>query len=199
MNRKNKLVCGHGINDYDGAMSISGRDIPSYTHWHSMLGRCYDPKCQAKYPTYIGCTVCQEWLLFSNFKKFYDENYKEGFVLDKDILKIGNKVYSPETCRFVPVYLNSLLIDSGAIRGDLPLGVSSLKPSIKSHRINITYRARCSNGYRKPITKIFKTVEEAQEWYSITKKSIVKEQAIRAFLDNAIKTDVYLALVRRDF
>jgi viroplasmin and RNaseH domain-containing protein len=63
----------------------------------------------------------------------------------------------------------------------------------------VTYRASCSNGYGERIDKTFKTVEEAQAWYSETKKHIVKEQAQRAFLENAIKTDVYLALVRREF
>ena len=93
---------------------------------------------------------------------------------------------------------NTLLTDHGAARGNLPLGVTAEKPN--NHRkINTTYRAKCSDGYGKQITKTFKTVEEAQSWWSITKKKIVKEQAIRAFLDNAIKTDVYLALVRRDF
>lgn len=42
-----------------------------------------------------------------------DENWKphmEGWHLDKDILLKGNKVYSPETCAFVPAKINSLLI-----------------------------------------------------------------------------------------
>lgn len=132
-------------------------------------------------------------------KKFYDENYKEGFQLDKDILKIGNKIYCQEYCRFVPNYLNSLLIDHGAARGDLPLGITANKPNIKTRKINTTYRAECSTGYGDHISKTFKRVEEAQKWYSITKKRIVKEQVIRAFLENAIKTDVYLALVRREW
>lgn len=194
-----KLIYGVGINDYDGSIKIDGKIITSYLCWQNMLNRCYDPKCQAKNPTYIGCTVCEEWLLFSNFKKFYDENYKSNLQLDKDILKIGNKIYSPQYCRFVPQYINKLLTDSGAARGNLPLGVTALKPSIKSRRINITYLAKCKNGYGKCISKTFKTISEAKNWYSITKKKIIKEQAIRAFLDNAIKSDVYLALVRREF
>lgn len=57
-------------------------------------------------PTYEGCTVCDEWLYFSNFKKWFDENYIEGFQLDKDIIIRGNKVYSPQTCCFVPKEIN---------------------------------------------------------------------------------------------
>ena len=48
------------------------------------------------------CSVCEEWKHFSNFKKWFDENYIEGFDIDKDILIKGNKVYSPEACSFVP-------------------------------------------------------------------------------------------------
>lgn len=199
MRKKNKLVCGVGENDYDGSVGTSGHMIPSYHCWNNMLNRCYSAKCQVIHPTYIGCIVCEEWLLFSNFKKFYDDNYKKGFVLDKDILKIGNKIYSPEYCRFIPVYLNSLLADSGAARGDLPLGVSALKPSIKSSRINITYRAQCNDGYGELIKKAFKTISEAQTWYSITKKRIVKEQVFRAFDNNEILSDVACALLEREW
>lgn len=199
MKAKNKLVCGIGINDYDGSMRINGKRMLSYACWHSMLNRCYSAEYQTRFPTYIGCSVCEEWLLFSNFKVWYDENYKPRFQLDKDILFPGNKVYSPETCRFVPQYLNSLLTDRGAARGEYPLGVMALKPGSIQGLINTSYQAQCNNGYGKQIRKTFKTIEEAQHFYSITKKRVVKEQAIRAFLDNAIKTDVYLALVRREY
>lgn len=45
--------------------------------------------------------------------------------LDKDILVAGNKIYSPETCLFVPNRINSLLI-RGVKTGPLPLGVSMM-------------------------------------------------------------------------
>lgn len=189
MRVKNKLVSGVGINDYDGNVYIHRQAISSYNCWRDMLQRCYSPICQIKHQSYIGCSVCDEWKYFSNFKKFYDLNYRNGFDLDKDILIEGNKIYSPETCVFVPQYINLLLVDCKAASGDLPLGVMA------NHH---SYLAHCCD-YNKRITKTFKTIEEAQNWYSITKKRIVKEQATRAFLDNAIKTDVYLALVRREF
>lgn len=197
MRTKNKLVEGVGINDYEGSVKENGKPIKSYNVWRLMIRRCYCIKALGRNPTYVGCSVYPEWLSFSNFKKWFDENYVEGFVLDKDILVKGNKVYSPETCRFVPQYLNNLLIDSGRSRGELPLGVVELNKDNQKGRINSTYRAQCSNGYRRRLTKTFKTLPEAVAWYSATKKQVVKEQAQRAFLENAIKTDVYLALVRR--
>lgn len=183
--RVNSVVQGLGKRD----INIDTHDI-CYIRWNSMLQRCYSSECQIRNKTYVGCTVCEEWLLFSNFKQWFDENYIEGYELDKDILVEGNKVYSPDTCRFVPSYINTLLVQCNSARGDLPLGVT---------RNNKSYMTQCSNSMGIRVTKTFKTIPEAQSWYSETKKQVVKEQATRAFLDNAIKTDVYLALVRREF
>ena len=193
-----KLVSGVGINDLSENVIVNGVALQFYNTWNHMIQRCYSEKCQLKQPSYIGCSVCDEWKHLSNFKKWYDENYKEGFHLDKDILIEGNKVYSPATCRYVPRYLNNLLNDNSASRDELPKGLSEQKP-IYGRRVTSSYQARCNNGYGKQTYKTFKTIPEAQEWYSATKQRIVKEQATRAFLANEIKTDVYLALVRRKF
>jgi len=49
----------------------------------------------------------------------------EGNQLDKDFLATESpgKLYSPETCCFVPSWLNSLFTDSAAKRGEWPQGV----------------------------------------------------------------------------
>ena len=191
MNRKSKLVCGIGINDY-GSVTINGKLIKSYTVWKDMIRRCYNYKCQKRNPTYIDCYVCPEWLYFSKFKVWFDDNYVPGFDLDKDILIQGNKEYGPNVCRFVPHYLNSLLLDRGNFRGQYPLGVCKCKQ-------RSGYLMQCNDGNGKQIKKYHKTVEEAVADYSVTKAKVVKQQAIRAFLDNSIKSDVYLALVRRSW
>lgn len=159
--------------------------------WHNMLSRCYSTKLHNKHPTYIGCSVCEEWKILSNFTKWYKLNYVEGFDLDKDILFVGNKIYSPDTCRYVPCYLNTLLTSKDNGRGDLPLGVSLRNRNKKK------YMASCSNGHMKHVNRSFETIEEAVFWYTTFKKKVIKEQATRAFLDNHIKSDVYLALIRR--
>lgn len=190
---KSKKVQGVGTYDMSGIST----DV-SYKVWSTMLQRCYSPKCHIKHLSYIGCSVCEDWLLFSNFKKWHDENYIEGFSLDKDILVEGNKIYSPNTCRYVPNYLNNILVLHVSRRGNMPLGVTELLAGVRG-KINSTFLAQCNDGYGKQTNKTFKTIEEAKLWYSETKKKVVKAQAQRAFLDNAIKTDVYLALVRREF
>lgn len=198
MRKKNKLVCGVGVNDYEGSVYVNGKRMESYMTWHNMLERCYSTKYQRNKPTYIGCTVSNEWLSFSNFKKFYDANYREGFELDKDILFPGNKVYSKDTCVFVPQYLNNLLTDSGRARGDLPLGVCINRVIIKGKTYEY-YQAQCSDGYGKILKKTFKTIEEASAWYSATKTRIVAEQVQRALNEGAIDQRVADALLARKF
>lgn len=116
MRKKYKLVYGVGVNDYKGKISVEGKFIKSYETWKNMLDRCYSEKHQDKCPTYIGCTVSEEWLSFSNFKKWFDEHYRWDLdelglrpSLDKDLLSEDNKVYSAETCVFLPNKVNSFL------------------------------------------------------------------------------------------
>ena len=193
-----KLVCGAGINDLAEPVYKNGKHLKFYDAWQAMIRRCYSKKYQAKRPTYIGCSVCDEWLILSNFREWYDIHYRDGMSLDKDILIPGNKIYSPKACSFVPDYINTLLTNSGAIRGELPCGVVAQKPS--SHgQINTTYTARCRDGHGGMRRKTFKTVAEARQWYITTKKKVVSEQATRAFEAGDITGDVYQALITREW
>jgi hypothetical protein len=97
---------------------------PYYTKWMSMLKRCYSENSLTTNPTYKGCSVCDEWLTFSNFRRWMETQDWEGKALDKDLLVYQNKVYSPETCCFISSKLNTFLVKSDKIRGDYPLGVS---------------------------------------------------------------------------
>lgn len=101
-----KPIYGVGINDYRGTVRHKGVYIRSYAIWASMLARCYDKSYLKREPAYVGCSVCKEWLQFSVFKKWFDNHYVDGYVLDKDVLKPGNKVYSPKNCAFIPVEIN---------------------------------------------------------------------------------------------
>lgn len=94
----------------------------SYTIWHSMIRRCYSEVYQKSKPTYKECKVSNDWLLHSNFKRWYDSNYIEDWQLDKDLLSGNMKLYSEETCCFLPSSLNSLIIKQKK-SGDLPEGV----------------------------------------------------------------------------
>lgn len=95
----------------------------SYLTWNSMLVRCYSERYQTKHPSYIGCIVCEEWHSYENFEKWYIDNYyeceNERTELDKDILVKGNKLYSPNTCMFVPKTINTLLLKSDVKRNGI--------------------------------------------------------------------------------
>jgi hypothetical protein len=82
-------------------------DSKQYNVWNGMLRRCYCEKQQVRNPTYADCSVCVEWHNYQNFLKWFDENYVQGFQLDKDTKVEGNKVYSPTTCVFISKEDNS--------------------------------------------------------------------------------------------
>lgn len=82
-----------------------------YELWRGMLRRCYYMVDYNKNSSYKNTTVCEEWLNFSNFHKWAIDNYFEGSVLDKDTfqLNLENKIYSPETCIFLPKKVNGFM------------------------------------------------------------------------------------------
>ena len=102
---KDKLspsVFGVGyVGDGEFKTKIADKHTKIYQTWSSMLRRCYDKKYQARQPTYIGCSVCDEWHNFQVFAEWMSKQDYEGKHLDKDIRTKGNKVYSPDNCMFV--------------------------------------------------------------------------------------------------
>lgn len=81
-----------------------------YYRWKNMITRC-TPIYWEKKPTYTGCKVSESWECLQAFgadlikmPHWDDSNYD----LDKDILVVGNKLYSKETCLLVHRDVNSL-------------------------------------------------------------------------------------------
>ena len=105
-------VYGVGINDSKDPVytKVNGKQVRDkiYAVWQSMLGRCYGGVKVIGIQSYSGCTVDLRWHNFSVFKTWMETQGYEGKCLDKDILEIGNKVYSPETCCFVTNEINAL-------------------------------------------------------------------------------------------
>lgn len=186
-----KRIFGVGINDYKGIIKIDGKHIQSYYTWHNMIKRCYDSEYIDKHPTYKDCTVCDEWLYFSNFKKWFDENYVEGYQLDKDILAKVPKIYSPETCCFVPSRINSMLTFSDKARGRYPLGVSLCKENGK-------YIATCGSVDSKQSRFLgyYRTIEDAHNTYCKRKYEIIREVTQEALDKGEINQRIYDALLR---
>lgn len=143
-----------GINDADYKV---GTHCMFYRTWHSMLKRCYNPTMLKNNPTYVGCSVAPEWLLFSNFKKWMELQNWQGKQLDKDLLVPGNKVYGPSTCIFVSHKVNGLLCTQPRLRGELPLGVTS-----HGNRYRVSFKKD-----RKTVhAGVFNTIEEASAAYA---------------------------------
>ena len=163
-----KVIYGVGINDTNNK---NFQDNNAYKAWYRMIRRCYNTKIHNIHPTYKDCKVCDEWLTFSNFKQWFDNHYVEGWELDKDILVKGNKVYSPQTCCFVPQAINSLFTKCKAIRGKLPIGVLKIVDNSK-----ITYVANVRQG-EKRIRKYFKDVNSAFAFYKVAKEEYIKKIA----------------------
>lgn len=123
--------------------SVRGKTTIAYNKWNNMLIRCYDEGYLSQKPTYIGCSVCDEWLNFQNFADWFYDNYPDDgdtYCLDKDFKVIGNKIYSPETCIFIPNSINCFLTDNGACRGKYMIGASLPKRSNK-------FKAYCHNPF----------------------------------------------------
>lgn len=95
--------------------------------WYDMRTRCLvGGSIQSRQSRYIGCTISDN---FCDFQKFTDWHIKQsgfglfGYELDKDLLIIGNKLYSEETCVLLPKELNMFLISEKIDQGLWPAGV----------------------------------------------------------------------------
>jgi len=172
---KPRKVHGVGINDANYAVCPKGPDgkqvfCPYYSTWKKMLERAYCPKYLVRHPTYIGVTVCEEWHSFMSFHAWMETQDWQGKHLDKDIIAPGNKVYSPDTCVFVPPAINSLLLDCGATRGEWPIGVSWYKPTRK-------FLARVSTAGRDKHLGYFTCPHEAHMAWRKAKLRLIRDAA----------------------
>ncbi len=162
-----------------------------YNKFKNMIERSADKKLKEKFPAYKDVTVCVEWLNFQNFAKWMDENYNpetmEGWHLDKDILFKSNKIYSPDTCCFVPQEINALFTKGEKRRGRYPIGVSFNNGRGKKFK-------SCIEKYGKSLyLGLFDTEEEAFEAYKTAKEYHIKEVAEK--WRSKITEKVYNALI----
>ena len=114
---------------------------------------------------------------FKSYEYFYEWCNKQiGFgneywQLDKDLLVKGNKVYSEDSCVFLPKEINSLLTKSTASRGEYLIGVSWYKT-------NKAFISRVNkNKGKSEHLGLFNTELEAFNAYKQAKESFIKEQA----------------------
>ena len=146
--------------------------------WYSMLQRCYSDDFKKKRPTYEGCEVSDKFKSYEYFYEWCNKQIRFGndgngnpFQLDKDLLVKGNKVYSENTCVFIPSEINSLLIKCTASRGEHLIGV---------------YWSKTANAFVARVSRnkggsehlgLFNTEIEAFNAYKQAKENYIKELA----------------------
>jgi len=166
-----KLVYGVGINDanYLVQTQVDGKRTrcPFYTRWKKMLARCYSASYQQKNPTRKDDSVIQQWLKFSNFKAWMQNQDWQGKQLNKNLLRPNNKIYSPENCCFLDKATQAIITEHSKIIGGVyPQGVSFDKKTTKFKAYN-----------KKTCIGIFDTPEEASQAYRKFKTKLILDAA----------------------
>ena len=171
-------VHGVGIVGTKYPSKVNGVITKEYGLWKRMLERCYSDYFKKRNPTYIGCGVSDN---FKSYEYFYEWCHKQigfgndgngnQFQLDKDLLIKGNKVYSEDSCVFIPSEINTLLINCTASRGEYLIGVCW-------HNASKAFVSQISkNKGKREHLGVFNTELEAFNAYKKAKEAFVKEQA----------------------
>jgi hypothetical protein len=164
-NPLNKSICNLG---YLGVGKYKVyKNGTNYITWVNMLNRCYDENIRYKFPTYKNVTVCDEWHNFQNFAEWFELNYVENWHLDKDIINPKAKIYSPETCCFVPQEIN-LVIFLRTTNANGFFGITK-----KGNR----YQVRLNKKTKRVHLGTYDSEEEAFYVYKKEKESYIKEIA----------------------
>lgn len=178
---------GIGVLDVDFSRTYDEKTSKAYFMWSNILYRCYEKDVKKKYKSYSSCYVCDDWKYFSKFLGWFNENYVEGYAIDKDIIKKGNKCYCPEYCCFVPQRVNNLIENRSNDRGILPIGVHQTR--------NLKYQAQMAKDGKTHFIGIYDTIDEAFLAYKQTKENFIKEIAQEYYDGGLITERVFNALM----
>ena len=183
-----KKIFGVGINDSDKPITrteyIDGKwkavwKCPYYYKWVGILQRCHYDAYKVNKPTYDDCKVCDEWLIFSNFKKWMEGQEWDGKDLDKDLLAVGSaKLYSPDTCVFLHPVVNRFIQSERRIgsKQDLPRGITEVECGFTARITNPLNNKREYLGF-------FLDSEQAYDTYMKRKLELAKLLAESEYVD----------------
>ncbi len=203
-----KLVKGWGINDADYVVKVktahydeSGKrrfkevwSCPFYAKWLSLLDRGVNKKYAINKPSYLNASVNIEWKYFTQFKSWMEKKKWEGLQLDKDILLPGNKEYGPNTCCFVPGYINTLIVVGGSKTG-LPIGLTYHHTQKDGTKV---YTARVSDENKKcKRLGDYTDVKTAHKAWQIEKARVIEEVVAIYAKDSCFDSHVADALLAR--
>lgn len=190
---KSKIITG-GLQDFcdregNYIKTFSFKDLGTFYKystrasevWDKIQSRCLENGWyQLKHKSYVGCSnnfhsfqVFAEWC--QSQKGYWSkDSLSRYWALDKDILIKGNKIYSNNTCIFVPQYVNKLLADSLNIRGEFPIGVSLIK-----HTGNYSSFCKTRGNGEREYFGSFKTPESAHAAWQLGKIKAIENCILR--------------------
>lgn len=184
-----KLVLGVGLYEKgDYVSKIGYTHTQEYRKWMAMLNRCCSEKFKLSVQTYEHCKMSEEFHKFQYFASWCNRQhgFNKGWHLDKDILIKGNKVYSENTCVFVPSDINVAFVKCDKARGDCPVGVSW-------HSRDCVFTAKVNTGKFVTHLGYFDSPEDAFLVYKIAKEKYIKSLAYK--WKDEVDTRVFQALL----
>lgn len=147
-----KALAGEPVKHGRGVFGKGIQDIPNaqrdplykkaYSRWYNLLQRCYSDNFHKYNPTYSKASVCDDWLVFSNFYYWITsfDNW-ENLEIDKDLL--SGTYYSQETCLLIPKSLNAFLTFSQRTNTNM-IGVNYYTPKGQKEGVfRATISVRC--------------------------------------------------------
>lgn len=147
----------------------------AYSRWRAMMNRCYNPKFWEALPNYEGCTVCDEWLYFQTYAEWFHTTCPgepSMYDIDKDLIYPYNKIYSPETCEFLPHSINVLIKNNSENNKYGCIGVT-WDTQKKKFRVRLKSQGKQFNG------GYYTDLKNAQEAYIKLKKEKIREMALQ--------------------
>ena len=166
-------VYGIGILGDKYKTSYNSVVAKEYKLWRGMFNRCYSENIHKLRPRYADCFTSPNFNSYTYFYEWCNEQVGfnvDGFELDKDLLVKGNKIYSEDTCVFLPKEINIVLEKSQKRRGDYPIGVGW-------HKATKKFRAYINKNGESVHLGYFKDVESAFIVYKMAKELHIKELA----------------------
>lgn len=167
-----------GIMDVPNEFKNGKPTSKEYGIWKGVRERCYNENLRHKLMSYKDAEMSENFKRYSYFKEWCNkqigfnsvDDKGKGFHLDKDILIKGNKVYSEDTCCFVPAEINCAISNNKSVRGQFPQGVI--------YNCNKTrYRARIQRDNKWESLGTYDTPEEAFQVYKPVKEAHIKSLA----------------------
>lgn len=103
-NSKNRTTFGVGYNSFEP------KNQKARNAFKNMMERCYSEEFIYRRPSYVNAIVNDKWHDYKIFEIWFENNYIEGWQLDKDLLS-NSGIYSENNCIFLPSYMNNFFIN----------------------------------------------------------------------------------------